>query len=125
MSLDTIFKLSVIVGMIDHLTGPMARVNSSVSNSVSRIDRLNQSFGEMTKTGIAMAAVGAQITGAVLSPVAATFETRRALGELSSVGVKDLVALKKAAKDFSDTWAGTTKAQFVSAAYDIKSGISS
>lgn len=125
MSLDTIFKLSVIVGMIDHLTGPMARVNSSVSNSVSRIDRLNQSFGNMTQTGIAMAAAGAMITDAVLSPVAATFETRRALGELSSVGVKDLGALKKAAKDFSDTWAGTTKAQFVSAAYDIKSGISS
>ncbi|NPV89821.1 MAG: phage tail tape measure protein [Firmicutes bacterium] len=125
MSLDTIFKLSVIVGMIDHLTGPMARVNSSVGNSVSSIDRLNQSFGEMSKTGIAMAATGAQITGAVLSPVTATFETKKALGELKSVGVKDLQTLENAAKRFSDTWAGTSKAQFIGAAYDIKSGIAS
>lgn len=125
MSLDTIFKLSVIVGMIDHLTGPMARVNSTVSNSASRLDKLDQSFDDMAKTGVAMAAAGAGITGAVLSHVAATFETQRALGELSSVGVKDLGALKKAAKDFSDTWAGTTKPQFISAAYDIKSGIAS
>lgn len=125
MSLDTIFKLSVIVGMIDHLTGPMARVNRTVSNSASRLDRLNQSFGEMTKTGIAMAATGASIAGAVLSPLTATFDTRRALGELSSVGIKDLAALENAAKDFSDTWAGTIKPDFITAAYDIKSGISS
>jgi TP901 family phage tail tape measure protein len=111
--------------MIDNLSGPMARVNSSVDGSVSKIQRMNQSFGDMTKTGIAMAATGAQITSAVLSPVEATFETRRALGELASLGVKDLGTLENAAKDFSDTWAGTTKADFITAAYDIKSGISS
>lgn len=125
MSLDTVFKLSVIVGMIDHLTGPMGRINSSTSNSVRRLNELNQSFGNTAKTGIAMAGAGAEIAGAVLSPVTATFETRRALGELSSLGVKDLGALENAAREFSDTWAGTTKAQFISAAYDIKSGIAS
>ncbi len=125
MSLDTIFKLSVIVGMIDHLSGPMARVNSSVDGSVSKIEKLNQTFGDMTKTGVAMTAIGSQITSAMLSPVGATFETKRALGELSSVGVKDLETLESAAKDFSDTWAGTTKPDFITAAYDIKSGISS
>ena len=28
-------------------------------------------------------------------------------------------------RDFSDTWAGTTKSDFITAAYDIKSGIAS
>ena len=72
-----------------------------------------------------MAAAGTQIAAGVLQPVAATFETRKALGELSSLGVQDLQAVEDAAKEFSDTWAGTTKPEFISAAYDIKSGIAS
>lgn len=71
-----------------------------------------------------MAGVGAQITDAVLSPVEATFASKKALGELSSLGIKDLGALDKAARSFSDKWAGTTKSDFITAAYDIKSGIS-
>lgn len=55
----------------------------------------------------------------------ATFETRRALGELASLGVKDLEAVEDAARSFSDQWAGTSKADFISASYDIKSGIAS
>jgi len=125
VSLDTVFKLSVIIGMIDHLTGPMARVGSTVDSSVGKIEKLNQSFGDMAKTGIAIAGVGSQIAGAMISPVTATFETRKALGELKSVGIKDLKALENASKSFSDTWAGTTKAEFLTAAYDIKSGIAS
>ena len=41
------------------------------------------------------------------------------------LGVEDLDALESAARNFSDQWSGTTKADFISAAYDIKSGISS
>ncbi|MFR1618481.1 MAG: phage tail tape measure protein, partial [Dysosmobacter welbionis] len=65
------------------------------------------------------------IAGAALAPVEATFETRRALGELASLGVKDLEAVEDAARSFSDQWAGTSKADFISASYDIKSGIAS
>jgi len=125
VSLDTVFKLSVIVGMIDRLSGPMARVGSTVDSSVGKIEKLNQSFNNMAKTGIAIAGVGSQIAGAMIAPVTATFGTRKALGELKSVGVKDLKTLENAAKSFSDTWAGTTKADFIGAAYDIKSGIAS
>lgn len=125
MSLDSIFRLSVIVGMIDNLTGPMTRISSTVDGSMSRLDKLNQSFGSMTKTGLVMAGLGAQITDTVMAPVTATFETRKALGELSSLGVEDLTALEAAAKSFSDQWTGTTKAEFISAAYDIKSGVAS
>lgn len=125
MSLESVFKLSLIMNMVDHLTGPMAGVSSSVGSSVSKLEGMNQTLGNLTKTGAVMAGIGAQITDAALAPVEATFETRRAIGELASLGVKDLGAVEDAARSFSDQWAGTTKADFISAAYDIKSGIAS
>lgn len=113
------------MNMVDNLTGPMAMVNSSVDGSVSKIQSLNETFGGMTKAGAAMAGVGGEITSAVLAPVESTFASKKALGELSSLGIKDLGALNSAATDFSNTWAGTTKSDFITAAYDIKSGINS
>jgi len=125
MSLESVFKLSLMMNMIDNLTGPMARITTNVTESVSKLDSMNQAFGSMAKTGLVVAGVGAQITDAVLAPVEATFETRRAIGELSSLGVKNLEAVESAARSFSDQWSGTTKADFITAAYDIKSGIAS
>ncbi len=124
MSLESIFKLSLVMNLVDRLSGPMAGVASKVGADVSRLDALSQTFGNFAKAGAVMQEAGSQITSAVLAPVEATFETQRALGELSSLGVKDLDALEGAARKFSDQWSGTTKADFISAAYDIKSGIS-
>lgn len=123
--LESVFKLSVIMNMIDNLTTPMVRVASTAENSASKIDALGIKFGDVSKAGAAIAGVGAEITDAVLKPVEATFASSKALGELSSLGVKDLGTLDKAATDFSNHWAGTSKADFITAAYDIKSGISS
>lgn len=125
MSLESVFKLSLIMNMVDNLTGPMAGVSTSVGQSVSKLDSMNAAFGNMAKSGAVIAGIGAQITDAALAPVEATFQTRRAIGELASLGVKDLGAVENAAKDFSNQWAGTTKSDFISAAYDIKSGIAS
>jgi TP901 family phage tail tape measure protein len=113
------------MNMVDHLSGPLAGIASCVGADVSKLDALGQTFGGFIKAGTAMQGAGSQITSAVLAPVEATFETRRALGELASLGVEDLDALESAARNFSDQWSGTTKADFISAAYDIKSGISS
>lgn len=118
-------KLSLIVNMIDNLTGPMAKIQSSFGDAESKMNKLNQNFSDMTKSGLGFATTGAAIASAVLSPVAATFSTRKALGELSSVGVEDLQTLENAATNFSNQWAGTTKTDFITAAYDIKSGIAS
>lgn len=123
MSLESIFKLSLIMNMVDNLTGPMARISTQVNDSVSGLDRMSQSFGNAAKAGAAMAGIGAGITAAALAPVKATFETRRALGELGSLGVQELGKVEDAARSFSDQWAGTTKSDFIAAAYDIKSGI--
>lgn len=125
MSLESVFKLSLIMNMIDNLSGPMAGVASKVGANVSKLDATSQTFGSMAKAGAAMQETGSQIVNAVLAPVEATFETRRALGELASLGVQDLEAVENAARSFSDQWAGTSKADFISAAYDIKSGIAS
>lgn len=111
------------MNMVDNLSGPMANVASRVGANVSKMDALGATFGNVAKSGAVMREMGSQITGAVLAPVEATFETRRAIGELASLGVKDLEAVENAARSFSDQWAGTTKADFISAAYDIKSGI--
>ena len=125
MSLESVFKLSLVMNMVDNLSGPMASIASRVGADVSKMDALGATFGSVAKSGAVMQEMGSQITGAVLTPVEATFETRRAIGELASLGVKDLGAIEDAARDFSDQWAGTTKADFISAAYDIKSGIAS
>ena len=125
MSLESVFKLSLVMNMVDNLSGPMASIASRVGADVSKMDALGATFGSVAKSGAVMQEMGSQITGAVLAPVEATFETRRAIGELASLGVKDLETIEDAARSFSDQWAGTTKADFISAAYDIKSGIAS
>ncbi len=125
MSLESVFKLSLIMNMVDNLTGPLGGAASNVGGTVSKLQSAGQAFGSMAKTGAVMQEMGSQITSAVLGPVEATFETRRALGELASLGIEDLGAVEDAARSFSDQWAGTTKSDFISAAYDIKSGIAS
>lgn len=122
MGMESVYKLSVILNLVDNLSGQMNNVQSSVSGSV---DKLNSAFGTMQKAGVAMAGIGGTITGLAMKTVTATFDTQNALGELSSLGVKDLKAVEDAAKSFSNTWAGTSKADFITASYDIKSGIAS
>lgn len=76
MSLESVFKLSLIMNMIDNLSGPMAGVASKVGANVSKLDAASQTFGSMAKAGAAMQETGSQIVNAVLAPVEATFETR-------------------------------------------------
>lgn len=122
MGMESVYKLSVILNMVDNLSGQMGGVGNNVTNTVNK---LNTAFGTMQRAGAAMAGVGGAITGLCMKTVTATFDTQNALGELSSLGVKDLKAVENAAKSFSDTWAGTSKSDFITAAYDIKSGIAS
>lgn len=106
--MEAVFKLSVVLSLMDKMTSPLLSTT-----------------GGFQKAGKVMAAAGVGIVSACTGIVTSTFETQNALGELSSLGVKDLKAVESAAKSFSDTWAGTTKSDFITAAYDIKSGIAS
>ena len=125
MGFESVYKLSVVMQMIDNLSQPMKGVSKKMDESLSALDRMSQGFGTITQTGAAMGGVGSQIMEGVMKPVEATFETKRAIGELASLGVRDLSMLEDAAASFSEKWAGTNKADFITAAYDIKSGIAS
>lgn len=125
MGFESLYKLSVIMQVVDSVSGPMQNIGQTTQSNVSGIDKLSQSFANMQKTGVVMAGAGLQLAEALTAPVTATFDTKRAISELSSLGVEQLGMMEQAATDFSSTWAGTTKADFITAAYDIKSGISS
>lgn len=125
MGFESLYKLSVIMQVVDSVSGPMQHIGQATQNSVSGIDKLSQSFSAMQKTGVVMTGAGLQLAEALAAPVTATFDTKRAISELSSLGVEQLGMMEQAATDFSSTWAGTNKADFITAAYDIKSGISS
>lgn len=125
MGFESLYKLSVIMSVVDNVSGPIGKMGQSASSSAGALGTLSNVFANMTKTGTLMAGAGVQLGEALMSPVEATFETKRAISELSSLGVEQLGMIEDAAKDFSNTWAGTTKSEFISAAYDIKSGIAS
>lgn len=125
MSFDSIYKMSVVMSMIDNISGPMTSAGKGVEDTVSKLDSMSQTFGNLTQLGSVMSSLGREITESAIAPVTATWDTKNALAELSSLGIENLGALENAAEDFSNYWSGTSKAEFVSAAYDIKSGIAS
>ena len=122
MGMESVYKLSVLLNVVDNLSGQMNTIQGNVSGSIQKLD---SAFGTMQKAGAALTGVGGAILGVGTKLVTSTFDTQNALGELSSLGVKDLKAVENTAKSFSDTWAGTSKADFITASYDIKSGIAS
>ncbi len=122
MAMESVYKLSVILNMVDRMSGPL---RDSGQRTQDMVKKMHDAFGTMQKAGGIMVSAGTAIATAAMTTVTATFDTQNALGELSSLGVKDLSAVEKAAKNFSDQWAGTTKSDFITAAYDIKSGIAS
>ncbi len=122
MGMDSVFRVSLVLDMVDNMT---SKVQGAASGVPAAVQKMNDSFGTMQKAGVAMTGMGTAIVGACMGTVTATFDTQDALAEVASLGVEDLGILEKAAKNFSDTWAGTTKADFISASYDIKSGIAS
>lgn len=125
MGFESIYKLSVIMSVIDNLTPPLKKIENGTQESISDLDKMSGMFGNMTKTGAIMTGAGIQIAESLQKPVEATFETKRAISELASLGVEKLDMMESAAKNFSNTWAGTTKSDFITAAYDIKSGVAS
>ena len=103
MGMDSVYKLSVVLGLTDNMTGNLSSVTNKVTDST---EKLNKAFGSVQKAGAVMVGVGTALTTACLGTVQSTFDTQNALGELASLGVQDLDAVEKAAKSFSDTWAG-------------------
>jgi len=97
----------------------------TMSDAVSQMDRFKASAKSLMKIGGWMLGVGSAMLGFAGLTVTSTNATTKALGEMSSLGFKDLKSLERAAKEFSNQFAGITKSDFIAAAYDIKSGIAS
>lgn len=125
MGFESLYKLSVIMSVIDNVSGPVGKMGQTANKNMDALGTLTKAFDNMTKTGVVMTGAGVQIAESIMAPVTATFETKRAISELASLGVEQLGMIENAARDFSNTWAGTTTAEFISASYDIKSGIAS
>ncbi len=87
-------------------------------------ERINQNLERIRKGAMLMGA-GIATLAVPAALAASTIETQKALGEMRSLGIKDLDALALAGEEFSNQWSGTTKAEFIAASYDIKSGIAS
>lgn len=122
MGMESVFKLSVVLNMMDNMSDKLGGAQKNVSQS---LQAMNAGFAGFQKAGAVMAGVGGGILGTAGKLVTATFDTQDALGELKSLGVEDLKAVEDAARSFTNTWAGTSKAEFITASYDIKSGIAS
>ena len=125
MSLESVFKLSILVGLIDQFSGPSARINRTLSNTSGTLKDVGIDLAKVARDGAVLVGTGKEITNWAIAPVKSIFATQDALAELESLGVESLGAVEDAAKQFTSTWAGTSKAEFISAAYDIKSGIAS
>ncbi|MBU0970150.1 MAG: phage tail tape measure protein, partial [Proteobacteria bacterium] len=123
--MNTVFAVQAVMGLVDNITGPLRGVRGGMAQTEAGAGRLSSKMGMLTKTLLPLAVAAGIVVGGFFSCVGATVETQAALGELSSVGITNLEALSNAGEQFSGKWAGTTKSQFISAAYDIKSGIAS
>ncbi len=125
MGMESIYKLSLLVSMLDNVSAPAAQIQRAVGKSASSFQSYSAEVSRAVRDSTILIGAGTQIANSALAPVRAIYDTQDALAELSSLGVEALGEVEAAAKSFSDTWAGTTKAEFISAAYDIKSGIAS
>jgi TP901 family phage tail tape measure protein len=110
-----------ILGNAAGLIGAIDGANKAVDGFTR--DTVEKFAGMSAQIGLAFAGFGAAITGSLGLAAKSSQEITNALGDMSSVGFKDLEGMRKAALDFSSAWSGTTAPDFVKSAYDIKSAI--
>jgi TP901 family phage tail tape measure protein len=120
--------LGVVVSMRDMFTRNSHRIQSammSLDATVAGSAASMQRNMQLVQRGMMMVGAGLALLAIPAVVISSTVATQKALGEMASLGVKDLKSLSAAAEEFSNTWGGTSKAAFIAAAYDIKSGIAS
>jgi len=119
--------LGVVVSMKDAFSQNAARVQTSMQSLDATVaassERMTRNLDRIQK-GTMMIGAGLALMALPVGLVASTAATQKALGELSSLGVKDLRAIEDAAESFTNTWSGSTKAEFITAAYDVRSALS-
>lgn len=102
-----------------------SNLGATLGSATAELDRFANSAKQLGVLGGILTGVGAAMTGFAALAASTTIRTQEALGEMASLGFQDLDLLENAASRFSSEFAGTGKADFIRAAYDIKSGIAS
>ena len=58
MGFESLYKLSVIMSVVDNVSGPIGKMGQSASSSAGALGTLSNVFANMTKTGTLMAGAG-------------------------------------------------------------------
>jgi TP901 family phage tail tape measure protein len=120
--------LGIMVSMKDAFSQNAQRIESSMSSLDGTVaaasERMTKNMDRIQK-GAMMAGAGLALMAAPAALAASTAASQKALGELASLGVKDLGAIEAAAESFTNQWSGSNKAEFITATYDVKSALSS
>ena len=118
--------MGIVVSMKDMFTQNAARVQTAMTSLDASVaaasERMSRNLDRIQK-GTMMIGAGLAMMAVPAALIASTAATQKALAEMASLGTKDLRTLEDAAESFSNTWAGSTKAQFITAAYDVKSAL--
>ena len=110
-------KLMFTIGMIDKVSGPVAKVQNSIGGLLNK--------SKAAFAGIALGAAGLMGAGyALQAGMMPAIEMQRSLAEVKSLGVHEqaLDKLEAKALQFSTRY-GESATEFVSASYDIQSAI--
>ncbi|WP_294948304.1 phage tail tape measure protein [Sulfurivirga sp.] len=102
----------------------MSKLEAELAEAQKRYDRKIQHLANITLIAHGLQNVGRTVSGMLSTPVEQVREVARARGELKSLGIEDVEAIVRVGQRISAQWAGIRTADFVRAAYDIKSGIS-
>ena len=111
-----------------------AKLKMNVAGALANIDKVKKSMGRLRDKGrrLAINGIGLVAGGTVaLAPIgkalSAYQRVQRAKGEIASLGIdnKGIAGITAEARKFSNAFAGGDMADFISASYDIKSGIAS
>lgn len=110
-------------GLNNKVFSPVVKLKDNVTGSINSI---TQKLFTLKNAVITTAIVGgAGIAGKQVMGEVGSSQT--AQGEVASLGIGKggLEKITRQAIQFSNTWSGTTRSEFISASYDIKSGIAS
>ena len=108
----------------DKFSANFAKANKSTDKLKDKLESLGAS---LKKFGAASLTIGAAITAPLGVALNSYQDVSKAQGEIASLGIGEsgIADITKAAREFSNEFAGTTAPDFIKASYDIKSGISS
>ena len=118
--------LGIIVSLKDAFTQNASRIQSSMQTLDASVEAASENMTRnigLIEKGTMMIGAGLALLAVPTGLVTSTVATQKALGELASVGVKDFRAMEDAAESFTNKWAGTCEAEFITAGYDVKSAL--